>query len=749
MASQKERVMTKLVWDDGMSVGIEAIDDDHKQLIAILAKLMSAEEDKLSEQEISDIFFELERYTLTHFAREEALLEKISYKKIVQHKESHQRFIDKIPKLKQKWFDAENHENHENDDISPNTCNENSKDDIINFLQQWLVNHILQDDLDYVEAVCHYEKKHKNTESYTPSFPFLSILSNKLSKHLKLSQRVFITTLLPVVAAFILCLVLLNTNYQRYKNIDLVLGLSSVVEEANAITHSLQLERGLSSGYVSSNFQRFYSELVKRRKVTDEKIASFILLLEHNTKHEIKAYIENYTIDVKQVIKQLSQHRQHVELQSMTVKESNSTYTGLIEVFFSLSEKFTHVEIDVLYINDFYAINALLLFKELTGQMRAIGIDMIENGQENIYSNTDVTLLIGRQINLLMSFNNTSNKKQKKLCAQLCNHEAQQNFLESSYRQALYLYRNTKNDRDWFTTMSQRIDELNYISEQLIADFNKEILEKKNRIEQRYYFILMILFVFFLVALFFALVLNYSIISPVRKLTTALNKMSEGQNDINFHHITTDEIGAMKQAYEKLRRKILQGDIYKARVSHQQKEIVYRKSQQDHFQHMALTDALTGAVNRHYFNAALGKEIISVNEHGRPLSIMLLDIDHFKNINDRYGHGVGDEVLIMFYRTCKEAVRNSDIVARIGGEEFVVVMPGTELKDAENFAERLRSNIAKLKIKIDDHDVSLTVSIGVSQWQADKFINAETFVAHADKSLYLAKNSGRNKVVVA
>ena len=145
----------------------------------------------------------------------------------------------------------------------------------------------------------------------------------------------------------------------------------------------------------------------------------------------------------------------------------------------------------------------------------------------------------------------------------------------------------------------------------------------------------------------------------------------------------------------------------------------------------------------------LDQEIANVNNYGNPLSIMLLDIDHFKQVNDTYGHGVGDEVLVLFYQTCVEAVRSSDVVARIGGEEFVIIMPNTTLVNAQKFAERLRKKIATLEINVADKQISVTVSIGVSQWKSDYFTNAETFVAHADKSLYLAKNNGRNRVVAA
>jgi len=298
--------------------------------------------------------------------------------------------------------------------------------------------------------------------------------------------------------------------------------------------------------------------------------------------------------------------------------------------------------------------------------------------------------------------------------------------------------------------MSEKIDILNTVVEKLISEFDEQIYNESQQLKTEGYLIILAMLIFFMAAIFFALVLNYSIISPVRKLTYALNDMSEGQNNIHFESIDSkDEIGSMQLAFEKLRRKLLQGDVYKATVSQQQKEIKYRKSQQDHFQQLALTDALTGAVNRHHFNEVLDQEIANVNNYGNPLSIMLLDIDHFKQVNDTYGHGVGDEVLVLFYQTCVEAVRSSDVVARIGGEEFVIIMPNTTLVNAHKFAERLRKKIAKLEINVADKQISVTVSIGVSQWKSDYFTNAETFVAHADKSLYLAKNNGRNRVVAA
>ena len=261
---------------------------------------------------------------------------------------------------------------------------------------------------------------------------------------------------------------------------------------------------------------------------------------------------------------------------------------------------------------------------------------------------------------------------------------------------------------------------------------------------------LALLSLFLLFAILLSIMLNHSIISPVRRITYALNAMAKGQRNIHFQEVVVnDEIGAMQAAYEKLRRKLLQVDTFQAIVNRQKSEIEYRKSQQAHFENLAFTDALTGAVNRHQFNSVLAEEIAKADDYQQPLSILLLDIDHFKQVNDTFGHGVGDEVLVMFYQSCKAAVRNADVVARIGGEEFVVILPNTNTANAFQFAERLREEIQQLEVVIDDNLIELSVSIGVSQWQKTLFSSAQEFIADADKLLYQAKKQGRNKVVAA
>lgn len=162
-------------------------------------------------------------------------------------------------------------------------------------------------------------------------------------------------------------------------------------------------------------------------------------------------------------------------------------------------------------------------------------------------------------------------------------------------------------------------------------------------------------------------------------------------------------------------------------------------------EHIAKHDALTGLGNRRKFDEAFAVEINRVQRHGGKLCIMMADIDHFKKINDRYGHSVGDEVLVRFGELLRLLMRPTDVVARIGGEEFVVLMPHTEISKAAATAERLRAYLAGRLVGPLKEPV--TVSIGVAQ--LEKREDCESLLRRADRALYHAKRSGRNNVAAA
>ncbi len=161
---------------------------------------------------------------------------------------------------------------------------------------------------------------------------------------------------------------------------------------------------------------------------------------------------------------------------------------------------------------------------------------------------------------------------------------------------------------------------------------------------------------------------------------------------------------------------------------------------------LASVDPLTELPNRRCFLEAAETEFMRARRHGRALSFLILDIDHFKSINDRFGHAVGDEALRRVARRCRRTLRRSDHIGRIGGEEFAIMLPETGADLGYRAAERLRLALAKLEIPTEDETLWLTVSIG-GMTVAPDHDTAEQVMADADAALYDAKNGGRNRVV--
>ncbi|MFF0378043.1 GGDEF domain-containing protein [Actinoplanes missouriensis] len=162
----------------------------------------------------------------------------------------------------------------------------------------------------------------------------------------------------------------------------------------------------------------------------------------------------------------------------------------------------------------------------------------------------------------------------------------------------------------------------------------------------------------------------------------------------------------------------------------------------------AITDGLTGLRSRRYFEESLGNESARAERYHLPLSMLLLDIDHFKNVNDTYGHNGGDRVLVEVTHRLRELVRPGDVVARYGGEEFAVLLPATGPEQAREIAERIRRGVGAAPIAVSDSRlVRVTVSVGVAGMPA--VATTAELVLTADRALYAAKNAGRNRVTSA
>ena len=211
-----------------------------------------------------------------------------------------------------------------------------------------------------------------------------------------------------------------------------------------------------------------------------------------------------------------------------------------------------------------------------------------------------------------------------------------------------------------------------------------------------------------------------------------------------------DEIGRFTGIFESMARYVsertrkLEATV-KERTHHLNQEIARRQELEDELRALASLDGLTGINNRRHFLELCEKELDRAQRYNHPLALMMMDVDHFKRINDSYGHAAGDEVLKQLAATCAANLRGPDILGRLGGEEFAVAMPECGIEAADHAAERLRRTLATIEVPSEQGTITFTISIGVvGRGNGEGLTSA---LERADKAMYAAKQGGRNRVV--
>ncbi len=237
-------------------------------------------------------------------------------------------------------------------------------------------------------------------------------------------------------------------------------------------------------------------------------------------------------------------------------------------------------------------------------------------------------------------------------------------------------------------------------------------------------------------------------VRPIEALSEAARGIAQGQFDLTIPEPrANDEIGLLTRTFNDMMRK-LRG--YQLEIETTNRSLLERNAElqraNEVLNQLSITDGLTKLHNHRFFQDELTREIKRVNRANTPLSMLLIDLDDFKGLNDRLGHPAGDELLTRIARTMEGVVRSSDLLARYGGEEFVVLASDTDLVGAYRLAEKLRTTIAEQSLILGDsmRPTRITVSIGVAEFRG----NRHKFFSAADQALYRAKASGKNCVMV-
>jgi diguanylate cyclase (GGDEF)-like protein len=239
-----------------------------------------------------------------------------------------------------------------------------------------------------------------------------------------------------------------------------------------------------------------------------------------------------------------------------------------------------------------------------------------------------------------------------------------------------------------------------------------------------------------------------AIVRPIELLSDGARRIAQGQLDLEIPEPTThDEIGLLARTFNDMMRKLRRNQAEIERANAKLRDQNHQLQQANEvLEQLSITDGLTKLHNHRFFHDHLTREIKRVSRVREPLSMILVDVDDFKALNDRFGHAAGDELLRRIAMVMNDSIRESDLLARYGGDEFVVLASDTDLDGAEKLAEKIRTTIAESSFIVDEslRPRQTTLSMGIARYQGTR----KGFFAAADRALYRAKAQGKDCVVV-
>lgn len=236
-----------------------------------------------------------------------------------------------------------------------------------------------------------------------------------------------------------------------------------------------------------------------------------------------------------------------------------------------------------------------------------------------------------------------------------------------------------------------------------------------------------------------------SVVRPLRELVQKAKQISSGDYSALANTKGDDEVSQLAHSFNDMAKEIRSHtDDLESRVAKRTEEL---EKANEEIRQLSITDPLTGCFNRRYMDQHLALSLEQAKRYRRNLSIAICDIDHFKNVNDQWGHLAGDRVLAEVGQALRNSLRESDWIARYGGEEFLVVVPETEGSDAKALMDKVRGILEEMQIPFNGNPLRITASFGLASLENEKDESVADLVGRADACLYEAKKTGRNRVV--
>jgi diguanylate cyclase (GGDEF)-like protein len=243
-----------------------------------------------------------------------------------------------------------------------------------------------------------------------------------------------------------------------------------------------------------------------------------------------------------------------------------------------------------------------------------------------------------------------------------------------------------------------------------------------------------------------SVVVTRHVVAPVKELARTAQEIAKGSMDARACVSSRDEIGELAQSFNRMANRVTESQLELLRLNAELEERVRLRTRE--LAELAAKDPLTGLYNRRHFGEVMTREFAAAERYGDDLTCLMFDVDHFKTINDTFGHRTGDAILITLAQAISSELRQADVAARFGGDEFIVLMPQTSADAAMNLAERVNAAFDE-QTRRSHPGVHPTLSIGVASLRTTRAPSSEALMHEADVALYAAKEAGRNRTVEA